>query len=308
MSGYVMVPGWLIDKQPSGNALLAYVNLAKRGTWNPGTGEYDECRPSMPTLAADMKVAVNTARTAVKELEALGGVVGRTRFAENGSQLPTVYRVVFGRVVEPPTNTPPPKSDRGGTPKSDRGVLQNSTGAPLQNPTDNQEPIHQEPNTKRKTPARASRSLPPSELASSFEEWYAAYPVKKAPGAAEKAYTKALVEAGRDRRVKSGEMTAAELLLAAAKSHANDPARDPRFTKHPATWLNQKCWLDERTPVPCAIVPAGTVEFNGQQFSQRSADALAAIQKVRQREADEVAALFADWAPEQALELEGAPW
>lgn len=150
-----MVPRWLADKRIegkklSGNGILAYVHLALRGTWNPGTGEYEECRPSMKTLSSDMDVAVNTARNAVQELTRFGGVIGSERFDERGNQLPTVYRVIFGRVVEPASETPPPKSDRGGTPKNDRGVLQNPTGAPLQKTTDNQEPFNQEPNTKRK--------------------------------------------------------------------------------------------------------------------------------------------------------------
>lgn len=156
MSGYAMVPRWLTrkvieGKKLSGNGISAYVNLAMYGTWNPGTGEYEECRPSMKSLSIDMGVALNTARNAVQEVQRYGGVIGTERFDDRGNQLPTVYRVVFGRVVEPDDNTPPPKSDRGGTPENDRGVLQNPTGAPLQNPTDNQEPFNQEPTPTKKT-------------------------------------------------------------------------------------------------------------------------------------------------------------
>lgn len=157
MSGFAMVPGWLTEKKInnkklSGNGLLAYVNLALRGTWNPGTGEYDECRPSMKTLANDMGVAVNTARNAVQEVERFGGVLGTERFDETGNQLPTVYRVIFGKVIEPPSPPPPPKNDRG--------VPQKTTGGPLQKTTDNQEPIHPEPNTKTKTTSAKLESVP----------------------------------------------------------------------------------------------------------------------------------------------------
>ena len=39
-------------------------------------------------------------------------------------------------------------------------------------------------------------------------------------------------------------------LIAGAKSYAAHAAArgDPRFVKHPATWLNAHCWLDELGP------------------------------------------------------------
>lgn len=67
-----------------------------------------------------------------------------------------------------------------------------------------------------------------------FAEFYAAYPLKKARGAAVKAYSSA---------IKAGAAPA--VLLEAAKRYADSPHRSPQFTKHPATWLNQECWLDE---------------------------------------------------------------
>jgi hypothetical protein len=43
-----------------------------------------------------------------------------------------------------------------------------------------------------------------------------------------------------------------EQLIEAAAAYRNSPRRspDPKFTKHPATWLNQECWADEETVAP----------------------------------------------------------
>jgi len=70
-----------------------------------------------------------------------------------------------------------------------------------------------------------------------FAEWYATYPIHKAPGDAERAYAKAVRE-GADPLV----------LLAAARRYCDDPQVLDGYGKHPATWLNKKCWLDEPTP------------------------------------------------------------
>lgn len=66
-----------------------------------------------------------------------------------------------------------------------------------------------------------------------FAEFWRRYPLRKAKGAARTAFTKALKRAP------------AERILAGAEAYANDPDRDPDFTKHPATWLNAGCWDDE---------------------------------------------------------------
>lgn len=66
-----------------------------------------------------------------------------------------------------------------------------------------------------------------------FENFWAAYPRKIAKGAARKAFHQANARA------------LADDIIAGAKRYAADKSRDPKFTKHPATWLNSDCWLDE---------------------------------------------------------------
>jgi uncharacterized protein YdaU (DUF1376 family) len=66
-----------------------------------------------------------------------------------------------------------------------------------------------------------------------FAEFYLAYPLKRARGAAVRAYAKALKKSD------------AETLLAAARRYAAEMAgKDPKFIAHPATWLNAERWLD----------------------------------------------------------------
>lgn len=67
-----------------------------------------------------------------------------------------------------------------------------------------------------------------------FDLFFKAYPRKEARGAASKAFDKALEKAD------------APTLIAAASAYAGKRAgQDKQFTKLPATWLNQECWLDE---------------------------------------------------------------
>lgn len=78
-------------------------------------------------------------------------------------------------------------------------------------------------------------------IETSFDLFWKAYPKRTAKGAALKAYEKAVKKA------------TPEAILAGAVKYATDPSRDPKFTAHPATWLNGERWLDE---TPEAVKPA----------------------------------------------------
>jgi hypothetical protein len=72
-----------------------------------------------------------------------------------------------------------------------------------------------------------------------FEEFWSIYPRRVAKGAALKAWTKAL----RD--------VPADTVLAGARAYAAArEGQEPRYTKHPTTWLNQGCWDDEHPAAP----------------------------------------------------------
>jgi hypothetical protein len=70
----------------------------------------------------------------------------------------------------------------------------------------------------------------------SFEEFWNLYPRKQAKGAAHTAFQKAL------------KKTDLETILAGVRRFASDPNREPEFTAHASTWLNQERWSDEAQP------------------------------------------------------------
>ncbi|WP_274611509.1 helix-turn-helix domain-containing protein [Rhodoplanes elegans] len=93
------------------------------------------------------------------------------------------------------------------------------------------------PPTASGPPGRPARTAKPSmaEVDRAFAEFWDAYPRRKAKGAAERAFAAAL---------KAGADPAA--VIAGARRYAAERAgQDPKFTKHPTTWLNAEAWLDE---------------------------------------------------------------
>lgn len=67
-----------------------------------------------------------------------------------------------------------------------------------------------------------------------FDEFWLIYPRKVAKEAARRMYRKALKLT-----------TPAEILRGVQQYAAERKGADPKYTKHPATWLNSGCWNDE---------------------------------------------------------------
>jgi hypothetical protein len=106
-----------------------------------------------------------------------------------------------------------------------------------------------ETETETETDKKDNAPRGADDIPKDFETWYSTYPLHKGRGQALKAY--------RTARKKSS----AEELLAAATKYRNDNGRDPKFTKHPATWLHAECWLDEAVKEAPKIDP-GRVFFD----------------------------------------------
>ncbi|BCW62466.1 helix-turn-helix domain-containing protein [Arthrobacter sp. StoSoilB22] len=83
--------------------------------------------------------------------------------------------------------------------------------------------------------APLSKAALAKQLAEDFSDWYAVYPKHVGRGAAVNAYTKA----------RKNGATAEELIAGATRYATERKREDPKFTKMPATWLNQECWADE---------------------------------------------------------------
>jgi hypothetical protein len=85
---------------------------------------------------------------------------------------------------------------------------------------------------------RRSRMNPDADTENdaNFEDWYRQYPKKVAKAAALKAY----------RAVITKKLATPEELLAGAMRYAAERSgQDPKYTKHPSTWLQGGCWADE---------------------------------------------------------------
>ncbi|MCA4132948.1 hypothetical protein [Arthrobacter sp. M4] len=68
-----------------------------------------------------------------------------------------------------------------------------------------------------------------------FKAWYEVYPKHVSRGAAVTAYAKA----------RKNGATLEDLLAGARGYAAHRKGQDPKYTKAPATWLNQECWTDD---------------------------------------------------------------
>jgi hypothetical protein len=69
-----------------------------------------------------------------------------------------------------------------------------------------------------------------------FERFWDVYPIKVKKGYARQCWDKAIRHAS------------PEKIIRAARRYAEDPNRDPRYTRHPSTWLNSESWDDDPLP------------------------------------------------------------
>ena len=171
--GFVMVPAWLLLKRPTGNDVLVYCTLGSHGTWNPGTGVYESCKPSVETIAEETGLSRSTVKRSINNLLGFNALERTLQFTPEGDPAPSLYRVIFGQVVEPDgvgssVDRPPvqPKKARSkggrstGEPTSVHSRTEGrSTDEPRVGPRvdRNQEPLNQDPMTKSSVPASQVR-------------------------------------------------------------------------------------------------------------------------------------------------------
>lgn len=91
------------------------------------------------------------------------------------------------------------------------------------------------PETERETQEKTETEL--------FTEFWLNCPRKAGKGAAKRAYSKAILKTAPE-TIRSG-------IVRYSASRAGQPEE---YTKHPATWLNAECWLDETKPPTGATI------------------------------------------------------
>lgn len=140
-----MIPGWLFALKPDANDLLVYATLARFGRFDTLAGVYEECRPALSTIAEQAGISVSSVKRGIGNLLRLGAVERQQRWAEDGkTQLPSVYRVIFGSIIGP--------QEQGGFTGEPRGE---STGEPGGGSPVSQDP---EPSTQNQDTQKPSAS------------------------------------------------------------------------------------------------------------------------------------------------------
>jgi hypothetical protein len=201
--------------------LLAY-RIAKH--INRGTGD---AWPSQPLLATEARLSVRSIRDLTDQLEAAGHL---TIIGSRGRGHSCRYRPIL--------RAEPDHIEAGAEAETEEGEAEAGIdSATIDTPAPDAQEGELFPDT---VDAVAARSAPRAkqDLTADFEAWWLQYPRKVSKGAARTAY---------DRARKSGA-TGDELELGAMRYAATRTGEDPKYTKHGATWLNNKCWLDEPEP------------------------------------------------------------
>jgi hypothetical protein len=218
--------------------------------------ETGRCDPSMIGLVKRTHTSDSTVRRAIKELEDAGLLaVDRTsgRYRNSYLLLAPTLPPMEGLTLPSVTGLNPTAHDRVETSNPTAGG-----GQPYQNEVPNPTTVdRQTANIKQRKKQRRESDSPqlqpvlvredgrrevgtpsthPDSTCAGFETWWRQYPKRVAKAAALKAY----------RTVLTKELTTPDELLAGAMRYAADrEGQDPRYTKHPATWLNGGCWADE---------------------------------------------------------------
>jgi hypothetical protein len=200
------------DPKVSAAGFVVAYRIAKH--INRSTGD---AWPSQATLAAEARLTVRSIRDLSAQLEAAGHL---TIIGSRGRGVSCRYRWILRE--EP--DQPEPESE---------SEIETAIDALAPEPQDSELFPDTADTPKKKSAPRAK----PKDLTADFEAWWLQYPRRVSKGAARKAYDKARKSA-----------TAEELELGAMRYAAVRISEDPTYTKHPSTWLNNKCWLDEPEP------------------------------------------------------------
>jgi hypothetical protein len=214
---FEQIPHWLLDKATS-NEIYLYLTVRRYAMGKK------ECWPSRETLAGDMDLSAKTIQRLLKKLVEYGALEIEPRYTDSGRQTSNVYRIMWD---EPKTGqeSPPPLD----TSDHDEGVSHDQVpGSPMSH---EDIPIRSK---QTKTIGQGVTALADKQ----FDEFWEIYPRKVGKPQAQKAFKKALEE-----------ISLEEILRCTKEYQQQRRGEDLKFTKHPATFLNSKPWLDEPAKV-----------------------------------------------------------
>lgn len=211
----IKVMSWVFENGPKDpSERLVLLALADYATDN---GEWS---PSMIGIAEKAGMTERGARGVIRRLEDGGWIEVRVGGGRGGR---SHYRVLMGRAANPEPET---RNDKPGMTNPERHVEKPGTKRPE---TRNQRSA--EPSGTIKEPSEKNIS---DALRCEFEAFWAEVPRKAAKDRAFPAYAKARKKAS------------AETILSGIRRYAAERrGQDPKFTSHPASWLNGGRWGDE---------------------------------------------------------------
>jgi pyocin large subunit-like protein len=188
--------------------------------------------PSVRRLAKRCGLSERSVQAALTVLRELGEVEVEANAGPGGTNR---YRITMT-----PADSAPPQilhpADSAPAPRRSRtGGVQNLRQTPADSAP--------EPTTNRPEP-----SLNRQTRTADFDAFWLAYPRKVSKGAARKVWPRAV------KRAKDVDLVAAAIRYAESVQF-----EDPRYIKHPATWLNGDCWEDE--PAPATVHNRATTQL-----------------------------------------------
>lgn len=181
------------------------------------------CFPAHDKTAKRVAASKSTVQRAVKGLEDKGLLRVVSWHRPNGSTTSNRYQLRVGGQFDHGGSHP----DTGAGYADDQGAMVTSDH-PI---TPSSYPPVEPPGKNSSSPGGDG-----GRYSADFLAWWDHYPRKQDKGAAYRAFQKI-----RD--------TPLEALIEGADRYTQDPNREPRFTKHAATWLRARAWEDE-TPLP----------------------------------------------------------
>ena len=173
-------------------------------------GETGQCNPSIKRLAECCEMSRRSVENHITALANAGLIEVKNAYRENGGKTSNSYTLCFGDVDA--------QNLRKGSAKSAQGDLQN---------------------LRMKNLVRKNLGIEPRDIAHSendrFDEFWSEVSRKIGKGQARKAWTAALKKADAD-----------TIITGIRRYAAERRSENPKFTAHPATWLNGERWEDER--------------------------------------------------------------
>lgn len=164
-------------------------------------------------ISRETKLGVRAIRTAMQELKDAGWLKAQRSHKPNGQLGPYRYEITEPTTVRLSTVADSTVADSTVAHRTDIKKTNNKENKSLENKVKEQAQSHL-----------------------LFQEFWKEYPRKLDKGKAERAFKSALTR------------STFEDILAGVIQYADDPNRNPDFTKYPATWLNADSW--ENGPLP----------------------------------------------------------